>query len=314
MAFQPPDRFLRPNRPDPGGVVTIGPRTIYILPTRYGLIFGLLLLLLLFGSLNYGNNPAFLLTFLLTGLGLVAMLHTWRNLVGVELAPSRCEPVFAGQEACFEIRLMNRRRGSRPAIRLQVGNDPAASADLEDQPVLLRLARPATRRGILKLGRVTAATRYPLGLLQAWCYLDLDADCLVYPAPSADMPPSDHPDYLHSASGDKGVGVDDFVGIRPYRPGDSPRQLHWKALARGQALQTKQFGGDRSDRLWLDWDTLTGLGTEARLGRLCRGILSACEQQREFGLRLPGKEIPPGRGPAHRNACLAALALFEEPR
>jgi uncharacterized protein (DUF58 family) len=313
MAFQPPDRFLRLNRSDTGGTAKIGPRTIYILPTRYGVIFGLLLLLLLFGSLNYGNNPAFLLTFLLTGLGLVAMLHTWRNLAGLELAPGRCEPVFVGQEACFEIRLLNSRRGARPAIRLQLADTPAAAADLEESPVLLHLPRPAARRGVLKLGRVMASTRYPLGLLQAWSYVELDASCLVYPAPGADMPPSDHPDYLHSASGDKGVGVDDFVGIRPYRPGDSPRQLHWKALARGQALQTKQFGGDRSDRVWLDWNALEGLGTEVRLSRLCRGILSACEQQREFGLRLPGTEIPPGRGPAHRNTCLTALALFERP-
>ena len=33
------------------------------------------------------------------------------------------------------------------------------------------------------------------------------------------------------------------VGVRDYRPGDSPRRLHWKATARapGQALQVKLF-------------------------------------------------------------------------
>jgi uncharacterized protein (DUF58 family) len=298
------------SRPDRGGVARIGARRIYILPTRYGLIFGLLLLLLLFGSMNYANNPAFLLTFLLVGLGLVATIYTWRNLVGLELVAGRCEPVFAGQDARFEIQVLNRRQGERPAIRLNIKGERQVVADLTGDSSSLSLVRPTSRRGMLKLGRFVVSTEYPLGLLRAWSYVDLDNSCLVYPTPGPLMPPADLPDYRHSAEGDKGVGVDDFVGLRSYRPGDSPRQINWKALAREQGLQTKQFGGDRSDRLWLDWDTLEGMDTETRLSRLCRGVLDACEQQQEFGLRIPGTEIEPSRGQDHRHACLKALALF----
>ncbi len=310
MTRRPLDRILRLSRSEKGGIARIAPRKIYILPTRYGLIFGLLLLLLLFGSMNYANNPAFLLTFLLVGLGLVAILHTWRNLVGLELAAGQCQPVFAGQEARFEIQLLNRREGERPAIRLQVPGQRQVVADLAGHATSLYLSRPATQRGVLSLGRFVVATEYPLGLLRAWSYVELDISCLVYPIPGPAMPPSDLPDYLHSAEGDKGVGVDDFVGLRAYRPGDSPRQINWKALARGQGLQTKQFGGDRSDTLWLDWNMLDGMDTEARLSRLCRGVLDACERQQEFGLRIPGVEIKPSRGQDHRHACLKALALF----
>jgi uncharacterized protein (DUF58 family) len=41
------------------------------------------------------------------------------------------------------------------------------------------------------------------------------------------------------------------VGVRDYRPGDSPRRLHWKATARspGQALQVKLFEPTTSHRL-----------------------------------------------------------------
>lgn len=310
MALSPPDRILRMSRPDGGGIARINARRIYILPTRYGLIFGLLLLLLLFGSMNYANNPAFLLTFLLVGLGLVAIIYTWRNLVGLELVAGRCEPVFAGQDARFEIQVLNRREGERPAIRLNIKGERQVIADLTGDSSSLSLVRPTARRGTLKLGRFVVSTEYPLGLLRAWSYVELDNSCLVYPAPGPLMPPADLPDYRHSAEGDKGVGVDDFVGLRSYRPGDSPRQINWKALAREQGLQTKQFGGDRSDRLWLDWNTLEGMDTETRLSRLCRGVLDACAQQQEFGLRIPGTEIAPSRGQDHRHACLKALALF----
>jgi uncharacterized protein (DUF58 family) len=41
------------------------------------------------------------------------------------------------------------------------------------------------------------------------------------------------------------------VGVREYRPGDSPRRLHWKATARapGQSLQDKLFEPTTSHRL-----------------------------------------------------------------
>ncbi len=310
-----PDRILRVNRHDPTGTAKIGPRQIYILPTRYGLIFGLLLLLLLIGSINYGNNLAFFLTFLLAGLGIVAILHTWRNLVGLELLPGTNQPVFAGQSATFEIHLINRRSSERPSVQILASKRCSAACDLADNSrSTLRLNLETKERGIFKLGRISVATSYPLGLLRAWTYVDLDASCLVYPAPGATRPPAIQSDYDHSSSGDKGVGVDDFVGIRAYRAGDTPKQINWKALASERGLQTKQFGGDRADRVWLEWQSMPGVPTEERLSRICRGILDACDHEQEFGLRIPGTELKPGHGQNHRHLCLAALAMYEGPR
>jgi uncharacterized protein (DUF58 family) len=55
------------------------------------------------------------------------------------------------------------------------------------------------------------------------------------------------------------------------------------------------------------------MDTEARLSRLCAWVLAAGDAA-EIGLRLPGVEIPPGYGAAHRRACLEALALWPERR
>ncbi len=313
MKLKLPDKLFRVSRSDPQGRVKIGPRQIYILPTRYGFIFALLLLLLLIGSINYGNNLAFFLTFLLAGLGIVATLHTWHNLVGLELSAGTVKPVFSGQPASFQVNLHNRRNGARPNIQMQINSQPATATDLDGSSRgALRLQRDTVKRGLLDLGRVTVSTHYPLGLLRAWSYVEMDAICLVYPNPSSSRPPATLAGYHRSSSGDKGVGVDDFVGIRPYRPGDSPRHINWKALASERGLQTKQFGGDRADRLWLDWNSMPGMECEERLRRICRGVLDACDREQEFGLRLPGTELKPCRGQNHRHQCLGALAQFED--
>src|SRR5512135_1452982 len=82
-----------------GDDVLLTHRCVYILPTRHGLMFAFVLALLLVGSINYAVGLGFAFTFLLGGLGLVSILHTYRNLAGLTLHPGKCEPVFAGQTA-----------------------------------------------------------------------------------------------------------------------------------------------------------------------------------------------------------------------
>ncbi|MCP5417203.1 MAG: DUF58 domain-containing protein [Chromatiaceae bacterium] len=306
-ALAPLRRMARGNS---GGRAQITPRCIYILPTGYGLLFGILLMLMLTGSINYANNLGFMLTFLLVGLGLVGMLHTWRNLLGLEVGSGRVAPVFAGDEACFGIHLINQRRSARSGLQMHIPHHSMASIDLN--PVsseLLTLSVASSKRGKLPLPRFTLSTRYPLGLFVAWVYVELDSECLVYPKPGERMPERLLTRYDQSKSGDRGVGADDFVGLRHYRPGDSPRHINWRAVAREQGLQTKLFGGDRTERCWLDWNALQG-DKEQRLSQLCRGVLEASGAELEFGLKLPDREFTPARGQQHRADCLAALALY----
>ncbi|MCB1863077.1 MAG: DUF58 domain-containing protein [Gammaproteobacteria bacterium] len=314
MNFRLLNPLRRLARSDNTGRASITPRRIYILPTGNGVLFAILLLLMLLGSINYANNLGFLLTFLLMGLGLVAMLHTWRNLVGLELKCGRAAPVFVGDAARFDIQLTNRRRWSRPGIQLQLRSGAPLTIDLAAAATgNLTLTSKTSRRGKLALPRFTLSTRYPLGLFNAWAYVELNAYCLVYPTPGARMPESPLPQYSRSQMGDRGVGADDFTGLRHYRPGDSPRHINWKALAREQGLQTKLFGGDRAEKCWLDWHHLQG-DTEQRLSQLCRGVLDASGGDIEFGLRLPDIEFKPARDQQHRLNCLSALALFAEPK
>lgn len=298
-------------RADGDGSLRISGNRIYILPSRYGVLFGVIVVLMLIGSTNYGNNPAFLLSFLLAGLVSNAMFFTWRNLVGLELVALGGAPVFVGARAHFRMRLFNRRSHARYAIQLAFRDQDPVVTDLEaDAQVDLLVPLPAERRGRLHPERVVIATRAPLGLFYAWSYLEQRGEVLVYPKPSGPWRPTGMPAFEGSESGDRGRGTDDFVGHRSYRPGDQPRHIDWKALAAERGLLIKQFGGDRAEDLWLDWDEIPGLDTEQRLSHLCRAILDAHREHRHFGMRLPGREIPPASGDAQRALCLRALALF----
>lgn len=304
-------QLFRRATPDRNGWVRIEPRFIYILPTRQGFILALLIFGMLLGSINYGSNLGYLYTFMLTGVGLITMLHTWRNLLGLEIGGVTVKAVFAGQEARFLVAVRNPEARRRPALELSSQPGAGGRVDLPGgSQAQIELLIPSQQRGELPLGRLRIDTRAPFGLLRAWSYLDLGASCLVYPRPAGQGEPPQGPAYAGSHHGDRGVGADDFVGLRNYRPGDSPRHLDWKAMARERGTLTKQFGGDRAEQLWLDWDQLPPLDAETKLSLLCRFLLLAVERGQSYGLRLPGSEIPLGRGESHLHQCLTALARF----
>jgi uncharacterized protein (DUF58 family) len=305
------ERFTRGMGPE-AGPVHLDRSRVFILPTGAGVAFAGLLLVMLFGAINYNNSLGHLFTFLVGSMALVSILHTYRNLAGLDFAAGRVAPVFAGERAGFELLVSNPGPWRRDALQLEAAGEPALAFGVAARhTTTVRVYRMAERRGILPLERCTVSTRYPLGLFRAWAHLELQVQCLVYPRPGPPRPLPQSTAYKPHHSGDKGRGVDDFVGFRPYRPGDSPRHLFWKAAAREQALLVKQFGGDRADEIWLDWNRLPGLDPEARLSQLCRWILEAHRQQRAYGLRLPGTEIAIAGGGAQRQRCLEALARFE---
>lgn len=292
------------------GRVTLDRRRIFILPTRRGLFFGLLLLLLLLGSINYALSLGFVLTFLLAGLGNVAMLHTYRNLRGIQIESGAVQPVFAGETAQFTLSL--EAPGPRSAIGLHFKKQSPSWIDLIE-PGAQSAAVPlmAPQRGWLQPGRFTVFSNFPLGLFRAWSTVDFGTRCLVYPTP---LPCAQLTQGEHLEQGGTRIsqqeGADDFSALREYRLGDAPRHVAWKASTKSEQLLTKQFVAPASATLWFDWDSLHDADPEVRLSRLTGMVLEAERNQLAYGLRLPGQTFAPDLGSAQRERCLKALALF----
>lgn len=298
----------------PANRITLDQRRIFILPTREGGAFAIALLLMLLAGINYQNSLAYGLTFLLFSLALVAMLHTYRNLAGLQLAGGGAGPVFAGEAAGFRLRLESDRRAHQ-GIGLGWHGEPLILSDVPaGESVALQVFHPAPTRGWLRPARMRVESRFPLGLFVAWSWLDLDVRALVYPQPLATTTPLRSGQDAGSEEGQRqtGQGADDFQGLRPYQPGDSRRRLDWKAFSRGQGLLVKDFTALAGSELWLDFTVLDG-DTETRLSWLCQAVLDCSSRQLGFGLRLPGVELSPATGEPHRDAALQALALFGRP-
>ena len=297
--------------PERGEVVLVQ-RRIFILPTRSGVGFAFVLILMLVGSINYSLSLGFVLTFLLGSLGFTAMLHTFRNLAGLRIKAGRTAPVFAGETARFVVCLQNPTNARRYSIALRHNKSDPDVVDIPaGESVIASAAVPTSKRGLLSPGRMTLFTRFPVGLYYAWSYIEPEVHCVVYPRPAPPGLPLPQPAGTAGEDGGPEHGCDDFSGLRQYQPGDSARHIAWKAVARDDVLLTKQFSGRSRAQIWLSLELLPRqLDLESKLSRLARWVLDAHASGTAYGLKLPGRDVGIGSGEAHRDRCLEALALL----
>jgi uncharacterized protein (DUF58 family) len=298
-----------------GDAAHIDARRVYILPTRYGVLFGGALLLMLLVSVNYNNGLGHLFTFLLVGVALVAMHYTQRNLVGLDVSVAPGRPVFAGDTADANIAVTDRLNRARRAVWLRGGGGETPVNVARGGRSRVTLPYRTTQRGLHPLPDVALLTVYPIGLFCAWTRsLRNPASQLVYPKPA---PAATLPETGRGTMFENGVsarrGEADFNGLRDHVREDPLSRIHWRASARGAGLKTKLFSGEGRGELALRWSDAPGGDTESRLGVMCRWVLDAERSGLRYSLELPGSHIEYGCGAQHQQRCLRALALWREP-
>lgn len=120
-----------------------------------------------------------------------------------------------------------------------------------------RTAARCTRRGVYRLGPLSARCADPFGLFHYEWHAPATRQVVVYP-PLVRLPPLPLP---HGQRG--GLARADLLqiyatpnvaGVREYTPGDPPSRIHWPFVARHQRLMVKEFDQERAGALWVVLD------------------------------------------------------------
>jgi uncharacterized protein (DUF58 family) len=228
--------------------------------------------------------------------------------------------VFAGEPARLEVVIASAGRISH-GVGLRVEPGPGAPArfgrpvwvDVPAQgQAMAHLSFEPARRGWHAVPVLRAETRYPFGLFRAWTIWRPAARVLAYPAP--ERPPAPLPSATplgaDSLATRSAVGSD-FEGVRSYQRGDALKQIVWKKVARTGEIVSRDSRAAVQQQLWLDWQAAQLPDGEQRLSRLAAWVLAAEQAGLVHGLRLPGFELAPASGEAHRRQALEALALWQ---
>ena len=279
---------------------------IYVLPTRFGLLYSAVLIVMLVGALNYNNNPALLLTCLLGAASYQSVFQAFRMLNQLQLAALRAAPCHAGDvlRASLHFHIDDRPRRS---LRLQTEGHETVFDLPHDGAIVLDISAP--QRGWRRLGRMRLSSEYPFGLFHVWSWLNPEFAALVYPRLEATPPPLPRAGAA-TASRTVRMSGDELASLREYRPDDPQRNIAWKASARHDRLLVKEFELRRGQEIVLDYAALHGLDHESRVSRLARWVCQAETAQQPYALQLPERRLGPALGMEHRHACLRELALL----
>ena len=293
-----------------GETLSLGMRNLYIVPSRFGLLWLAGIGLLQVVAIQLESNGPLLLSFLMLGLFLLTLHLTHFNLEGLEVRCGTPAAGFAGDTLAYPLRL--RCRGRCEGLRLRLGSgEPDQARSLAPGEHLLTLPWMPPERGRLRPGKLRLLTTAPLGLFVCWSRWDPPVPQLVIPAPRrgpvgrAPAPADPQKGAGTSSLGDKGGDL--WHDLQPHRPEDGAGRLAWKLLAQGRGAYAKRFVAPLAEAPLLT--PAPGIPLERALEHLSAAILRLHGEGVRYGLVLGAATIPPSRGPGHRDRCLEALAL-----
>ncbi len=310
------DRAFK-STPSDVGEVTLTQRRVYLLPSGRGLAVLIAGLIMLLVGVNYGVSLAYLAAFLIAGYLHSALISAYRNMAGLKVMLLKSEDAHVGEALKFTLNVSS----DRPREGLVFATAQAASVLDDCAPGLhaLTLRLPATTRGIVHLGRVRVQSVAPTGLIRAFSYVHFESEAYAYPALPNPAPPV--PPHAHVASNARARNAqapvaaaharngDVLDGVREYVQGDPLARVVWSAAARGQAWRSKLMSTEAAQRLQFAWQHTANLpGVEARASALAAWVAQAHAAGAQYGLTLPGVDIPAAQSAAHKQACLRALA------
>ena len=302
--------------------IELSQRSIFIIPSKVGLVFSLLLILLLVTAINYQNSLIFGLSFWLFSVAMSAMIFSFRNLSGLIIKASHPTYGFVDDHVEIPIRLQSNKREYQglqlfwPQHGIKNNKEYEANtirdvAIIKGQEKEITIPYQLKKRGYLETPRLSLKSYYPFGLYKCWTWLSLKTPGIVFPKPiftpfiAGEGEGDDMPSDVSLL-----VGNDEFLGFRNYQVGDSLKHVAWKYLAKGKGLLSKEYDSQQLSMQWLDWYCLQSMPIETRLSHLCGWVLQAEKENRAYGLRLPNITIPPSHGDQHRTHCLTQLALY----
>jgi uncharacterized protein (DUF58 family) len=304
----PKTSFKRRGHPKRAMDLTLKRKNIYLLPSRRGMFFLLAIVVIWVLGTNYQNNLALGLSYLLLAIFVVAIFESFRNMFGLHITIRQPHHNFCGSSVGITLQLSSSKHTSHRNIKLGFSRHEIASINVTDTPQEVTLWWEVFTRGLEAPPPVRIWSRFPLQLIHVWAWFNCDATAVVYPKPvrQAQLVA---PEYMGGGSTGLSLGSDEFYSLREYQPTDSSRHIAWKQYARGANLMTKTYSDPEGIETWLEL-AKNHKDLEVALGYLCYWVLTYSEENRRFGVLLPGTVIPPNSGKDHELNILWHLATY----
>jgi uncharacterized protein (DUF58 family) len=285
--------------------------------SRAGWFFSAGSVVLGFAAIGTGNNLLFLMLGGMLGFITLSGWLSEQMLRRLEVR-RRVARATAGEPAriAYEVRNGNRRL---PAFSIEAGEERSPARGWipvipPGESGIARAERTWETRGVFPLETLTLSTSFPFGLFIKERDMDVPGEAVVWPRTNRRVREPRPAGQRVRRSGEAFAGQagvrGEYRGLRPYRPGDDPRDVHWKTTARVGHPVVREYERDRSRALWLclDLRAVEGDAAEAAVEIAAALAAGALRRGEAFGLATQDARVAPGAGGAQLERALDALA------
>lgn len=294
-------------------------RKAHIRLTKAGWLFAASTLALGLAAVNTGDNLVYLVVSFLLAAMATASFWAYLNFARLEADVEGPPTLFRNEPVPFEIVLSNHK--PFPSFLIGVGLPPLAPTlswvfyipPRGTQRIWVRLRFP--RRGLFHLEALRIRSAFPFGLAYRTEDRSLSRTVLVYPAVHTvrgDPPASILATQTGAQSTSREGTGGDFLGLRPFVRGDSPRRIYWRSFYRERRLEIKRFGEEASTTTLL---RLPKGASEETIETIASWVVALIQRGNSVGLVVEetGEHFPPRPGEAQKHRLLRALALYPNP-
>ncbi len=297
---------------------TTNRRQLYMLPTKAGWIFSLMVLLLFLASVKFNHQATFLLTFLMCGFGMISSLHTQKNINQIRLELKNSPAVFLNENSQFICNVINTSNTKRQNIWvICAGFSKCIDVEANTTTKVL-ITLKAEQRGFFIIPPVSITSHFPIGILFGWSKaFQADVSGIIYPEPK-DILKTPGSSFVQSDEGEPDTTNREFnlVGeqissLKTYQHGDRLRDIHWPSLAKSRQLISKDYESNTEYKLVFNWEQVSNLNLEDKLGQLTFWLISAEKLNIDYQLSIPGYKSTYAHGDNHLSKCLESLSLWD---
>ena len=293
-------------------------------PTREGWWFLMATLLIGLAAINAGLNLLFLVWGMMLCLILASGVLSELCLRGLEVRRSLPSNIHARSPYLMGIALTNGKRRI-PSFSVEV-EDLMDGRPIEKRCYFLKLPAGRTQetayrhvmphRGRQHLSGLRLSTKFPFGLIQKSRDVCDPAELIIYPA----LVPVPE-DLLRGLPAEHGRGRmrwrsrgGDFFGLRDFRHGDDPRDIHWRTSARRGMPFVRENEDDEGLTATVSLDNGSDGGSPGAFEDAVSLAASVSAELLRRGYRVTfvarGLQIPAGRGPGQNTRIMRTLALI----
>ncbi len=294
-------------------------RRIYF--TSFGLAFTLGSIAVGLAAMNTGNNLLYLLMGAMVGFICVSSWLSEQTIRDVNVARAAFHSVSVGQDLRLTYQVTNQKR-FLPSLAIELLEtglpNRAFFAHLPARKsATARSVNSFVRRGIYPLRTVTLSTSFPFGLFRKERDVEISGEIVVYPRTDRRIRRPASGAGREARSGNaalRALGArGEYRSLRVYRPGDDPKDIHWRSTARSREPVVRDYERDGAQTRWVVLDTRAKPGDAAEIAvEVAAALLAGAElERRPFALVAGDTLLEAGDGAAHLERALDILARVD---